>query len=113
LLPELHHPNVLRLYEIFMHHSNIHLVLECMSGDLEQLLRGLAAQGRTLSPADVKAYIRMILQGVEHCHQQWIMHRDLKVRHRGTVAGRVGRVCARSRVHFRRCWLAQEAMDAD
>jgi len=78
LLPELHHPHVLSLYEIFMHHSNIHLVLEYMTGDLEQLLRSMAAQGRALSPGDVKAYIRMILLGVQHCHQQFIMHRDLK-----------------------------------
>jgi cyclin-dependent kinase 7 len=80
LLQELHHPNVLSLYEIFVHHSNIHLVLEYMTGDLEHLIRGLAAQNRSLSHADIKAYIKMILQGMEHTHAQWIMHRDMKVR---------------------------------
>lgn len=78
LLQELNHPNVLKLMDIFNHHSNINLVLEYMTGDLEQLLRGLAAQHKPLPHGDIKAYMKMILQGMEHCHNSWILHRDMK-----------------------------------
>lgn len=71
LMCELSHPNVLRLLDCFSHHSNIHLVLEYMSGDLEGLLRGRAARQQPLAPADIKAYMKMLLQGIEHCHQNW------------------------------------------
>lgn len=78
LLQELNHPHVLKLLDIFSHHSNINLVLEYMVGDLEQLIRGCFAQKRPLPPQDIKAYMRMMLQGMEHCHKAWIAHRDMK-----------------------------------
>ena len=78
LLQELNHPHVLKLLDIFAHNSNINLVLEYMVGDLEQLIRGCFTQKRPLAPQDIKAYMRMVLQGMEHCHKNWIVHRDMK-----------------------------------
>ena len=69
---------MLKLFDIFNHHSNINLVLEFMVGDMEQMLRGMAAQHKPLQPADIKAYMKMILSGIEHCHQNYVMHRDMK-----------------------------------
>jgi cyclin-dependent kinase 7 len=88
LLQELDHPNVLKLMDIFSHHSNINLVLEYMTGDLEGLIRSRLREQKPLSPADIKAYMKMILEGIEHCHQRWIMHRDMKVRGQDTCATR-------------------------
>uniref|UniRef100_A0A8C3AQY5 Cyclin-dependent kinase 7 n=1 Tax=Cyclopterus lumpus TaxID=8103 RepID=A0A8C3AQY5_CYCLU len=31
-----------------------------------------------LTPANIKAYILMTLQGLEYMHQNWVLHRDLK-----------------------------------
>lgn len=78
LLQELDHPNVLRLMDIFSHHSNINLVIEYMVGDMEGLIKGMARDSKPLPHADVKAYMKMILQGIEHCHERWIVHRDMK-----------------------------------
>lgn len=50
-------------------------VFEYCESDLEQLIR----DHRTLlSSGDVKAYMRMILQGLSGCHAAWILHRDIK-----------------------------------
>ena len=78
LLQELSHPNVLKLLDIFSHHSNINLVLEYMTGDLEGLIRSRAKAQQPLSAGDIKAYMKMILQGMQHCHERWILHRDMK-----------------------------------
>jgi cyclin-dependent kinase 7 len=78
LMAELRHPNVLRLLDIFSHHQNIVLTLEYMHGDMENLIKGRAAVQKSLSAGDVKAYMKMLLQGIEACHQNFIMHRDLK-----------------------------------
>ena len=94
LLQELNHPNVLKLMDIFNHHSNINLVLEYMTGDLEQLLRGLAAQHKPLPHGDIKAYLKMILQGMEHCHNSWILHRDMKPVHNTHSHMARARTCA-------------------
>lgn len=78
LLQELRHPNILGLLDVFNHRSNINLVLDYATGDLEGLLRGRAARQAPLAPADIKAYMKMLLKAVEHCHQNWILHRDIK-----------------------------------
>lgn len=78
LLQELDHPNVLRLLDIFAHHANINLVLEYMTGDLEGLIRWRAREQKPLAPGDVKAYMHQVLEGMHHCHERFIMHRDMK-----------------------------------
>lgn len=78
LLAELHHPNVIGLLDVFHSSSNVSLVLEYMTGDLEAIIRARATSGKTLSAADCKAYMRMLLEGIAHCHSNFIMHRDLK-----------------------------------
>jgi len=75
LLQELDHPNVMKVLDIFSHSSNINVVLEYMSTDLDHILRSKEV---LLSPGDVKAYLKMLLSAVEHCHKNWILHRDIK-----------------------------------
>jgi cyclin-dependent kinase 7 len=50
-------------------------VLEFCDSDLEALIK---AKGVVLSPGDIKAYMSMLLQALQACHQHWILHRDVK-----------------------------------
>uniref|UniRef100_A0A673A0U4 Cyclin-dependent kinase 7 n=1 Tax=Sphaeramia orbicularis TaxID=375764 RepID=A0A673A0U4_9TELE len=75
LLQELHHPNIIGLLDAFGHKSNISLVFDFMETDLEVIIKDTSL---VLTPAHIKAYILMTLQGLEYMHQHWVLHRDLK-----------------------------------
>ncbi|KAF6729775.1 Cyclin-dependent kinase 7 [Oryzias melastigma] len=75
LLQELHHPNIIGLLDAFGHKSNISLVFDFMETDLEVIIKDTSL---VLTPANIKAYILMTLQGLEYMHHHWILHRDLK-----------------------------------
>lgn len=74
-LQELDHPNVVRLLDFFPQASSLVLVFEFMQSDLGAVLRGAR---KPLAEAQVKTYMLMLLKGVEYCHENSIMHRDLK-----------------------------------
>jgi cyclin-dependent kinase 7 len=67
---------MLQLLDIFVHKQNVYLVFELMQTDLERVIR---AQEITLTPADIKAYMHMLILGTEHCHANFIMHRVRRV----------------------------------
>ncbi|XP_028269899.1 cyclin-dependent kinase 7 isoform X2 [Parambassis ranga] len=46
-----------------------------METDLEVIIKDTSL---VLTPANIKAYILMTLQGLEYMHQHWVLHRDLK-----------------------------------
>ncbi|KAJ3604088.1 hypothetical protein NHX12_028829 [Muraenolepis orangiensis] len=75
LLQELHHPNIIGLLDAFGHKSNISLVFDFMETDLEVIIKDTSL---VLTPAHIKAYIQMTLQGLEYMHHHWVLHRDLK-----------------------------------
>uniref|UniRef100_A0A8D0DG05 Cyclin-dependent kinase 7 n=1 Tax=Salvator merianae TaxID=96440 RepID=A0A8D0DG05_SALMN len=75
LLPELSHPNIIGLLDAFGHKSNISLVFDFMETDLEVIIKDTSL---VLTPAHIKAYMLMTLQGLEYLHDHWILHRDLK-----------------------------------
>mgnify|MGYP003304809339 CR=1 FL=1 len=75
-LRELQHENVIELIDVFPHKRNLYLVYEYMTSDLEAVIKDKA--NLRLREADVKAYMRAILQGLAACHGHWIMHRDVK-----------------------------------
>ena len=66
------HENILQLYSYFADKGNIYLVLEFISGgNLHDLEKPFSA--------DMSArFIRDICNGLSHCHQHKIIHRDLK-----------------------------------
>lgn len=74
LLQELEHPNVMKVLEIFNHEDNINIVMPFMDTDLSDIINSDVV----ISAADVKAYMKMIIQGVDYCHRNWVLHRDLK-----------------------------------
>lgn len=75
LLHELQHINVIGLLDVFGHKSNVSLVFDFMDTDLEIIIKDPKI---VLTPANIKAYMIMTLQGLEYLHLNWILHRDLK-----------------------------------
>ena len=75
VLKELRSPHVVLLLDVFTHKRNLSLVFEYMESDLEAIIRSRTI---LLTPADIKSYMRMTLEGVKVCHENFIMHRDLK-----------------------------------
>ncbi|GJP36361.1 hypothetical protein CLOM_g20875 [Closterium sp. NIES-68] len=75
LLQELHHPHIIELIDIYPHKRNLNLVLEFMETDLENIIKDRSLH---LSPADIKAFMRMTLEGLAYCHGKWVLHRDMK-----------------------------------
>ncbi|KAK3257019.1 cyclin-dependent kinase, partial [Cymbomonas tetramitiformis] len=74
-LKELSHPHIVSLIEVFTRKSNIYLVFEFMTSDLEAVIKDATIP---LKRSDVKAYLQMTLKAVAHCHKCWVLHRDLK-----------------------------------
>jgi cyclin-dependent kinase 7 len=75
LLKELKDPNIIELIDAFPHKGNLHLVFEFMESDLEAVIRD---RNIVLSPADIKSYLQMTLQGLAFVHKKWVLHRDMK-----------------------------------
>ncbi|KAH9878493.1 hypothetical protein IAQ61_001765 [Plenodomus lingam] len=76
-LSELSHPNIVRLHAVFSSkEQNLSLVLEYLPrGDLEQLWKNHEI---TYGPADIKAWANMLCQGIWFCHENHVLHRDIK-----------------------------------
>jgi cyclin-dependent kinase 7 len=75
LLQELSHKNIIGLLDVFGHRSNVSLVFEFMDTDLEVIIKDNSI---ILTPAHIKSYTLMTLEGLEYMHLNWILHRDLK-----------------------------------
>ncbi|KAF2474486.1 serine/threonine-protein kinase-like protein [Lindgomyces ingoldianus] len=76
-LSELEHPNVIKLHAVFStKDQNISLVLEHLPlGDLETLWK---THTISYTSADIKAWANMLAQAVWFCHENFILHRDIK-----------------------------------
>ncbi|XVF49546.1 hypothetical protein PTKIN_Ptkin04bG0021400 [Pterospermum kingtungense] len=77
LLRKLDHPNVIKLEGLVTSRMScsLYLVFEYMEHDLA----GLAAcQGIKFTEPQVKCYMKQLLSGLEHCHKQGVLHRDIK-----------------------------------
>uniref|UniRef100_A0A7I4F5E5 Protein kinase domain-containing protein n=2 Tax=Physcomitrium patens TaxID=3218 RepID=A0A7I4F5E5_PHYPA len=77
VLRRLDHPNVVKLEGLVTSRMScsLYLVFEYMEHDLA----GLAAcPGIMFTEAQVKCYMQQLLRGLEHCHRQGVLHRDIK-----------------------------------
>lgn len=74
-LRELEHQNVISLLDVFSSKTNLNLVLEWLETDLEMIIKNHTL---VFLPADIKSWIAMTLRGLEFCHRNFILHRDLK-----------------------------------
>lgn len=77
-LQELSHPNIIALKSVFSSKDqNINLVLEFLPlGDLEQLIRDV--DGVRYGAADIKAWMGMLGRAIWFCHENFVLHRDIK-----------------------------------
>ncbi|KAJ3311529.1 TFIIH complex serine/threonine-protein kinase subunit kin28, partial [Gonapodya sp. JEL0774] len=73
-LRELHHPNIIQLYDVFSEKRSLCFVLEYLPTDLEQLIRSKVI----FHSQDIKSWMLMLLRGLYHLHRCHIIHRDLK-----------------------------------
>lgn len=69
------HKNVIKLFDIYSHRKRLYLVFEFCDITLEDVVKDKKVQ---LPQADIKSYMKMLLEGVDFCHKSWILHRDLK-----------------------------------
>ncbi|SPQ21140.1 b96d6744-3349-426a-a6a0-e72b53661a78 [Thermothielavioides terrestris] len=77
-LRELHHPNIISLLSVFSSKDqNLNLVLEYLPlGDLEMLIRDVDRV--RYGAADIKAWMGMLARAVWFCHDNFVLHRDIK-----------------------------------
>ncbi|KAF2003506.1 serine/threonine-protein kinase-like protein [Amniculicola lignicola CBS 123094] len=76
-LSELSHPYIIKLHNVFStKDQNISLVLEHLPcGDLEALWKNPTL---SYSTAEIKAWASMLCQAVWFCHENSVLHRDIK-----------------------------------
>ncbi|KAK1376089.1 putative serine/threonine-protein kinase [Heracleum sosnowskyi] len=77
VLKKLDHPNVIKLEGLVTSRmsSSLYLVFEYFDHDLA----GLAAiQDIKFSEPQVKCFMKQLLSGLEHCHSNGVLHRDIK-----------------------------------
>eukprot|EP01095_Lingulamoeba_sp_RSL-Kostka_P011030 TRINITY_DN4096_c0_g1_i1.p1 TRINITY_DN4096_c0_g1~~TRINITY_DN4096_c0_g1_i1.p1 ORF type:complete len:333 (+),score=89.24 TRINITY_DN4096_c0_g1_i1:141-1001(+) len=75
LLQELKHENIMELKDVFSYKNQIHMVLAFLPLELRHIIDDKNIE---LSPAHIKSYLKMILEGMKYLHKRWILHRDLK-----------------------------------
>jgi len=77
-LQELSHPNIISLLGVFSSKDqNLNLVLEFLPlGDLEMLIKD--TKNIHYGTADIKAWMGMLSRGIWFCHENFVLHRDIK-----------------------------------
>ncbi|KAK7792488.1 hypothetical protein R5R35_011037 [Gryllus longicercus] len=71
----IHHPNIIRLYEVLETYSRIHLVLEYAGGG--ELFNKITSAGR-FTESEARSIFSQITSAVKYMHGKKIIHRDIK-----------------------------------
>ncbi|XP_066529334.1 NUAK family SNF1-like kinase 2 [Hoplias malabaricus] len=75
IMSSLNHPYIVSIYEVFENKDKIVIVMEYASkGDLFDLI-----SERQISEKEARHFFRQIVSAVHYCHQNGIVHRDLKL----------------------------------
>lgn len=77
-LREMQCENVIALIDVFSSgttNPSLNLVLEFLDTNMEALIQDRAL---IFTPADVKAWMGMMLRGLDYCHHMGCLHRDMK-----------------------------------
>ncbi|XP_020789850.1 NUAK family SNF1-like kinase 2 [Boleophthalmus pectinirostris] len=76
IMSSLCHPHIITIYEVFENKDKIVIVMEYASrGDLYDYI----CDKRNLSEREARHFFRQIVSAVHYCHQNGIVHRDLKL----------------------------------
>jgi calcium/calmodulin-dependent protein kinase I len=75
VLQELHHPNIIRLYDVFEEKDYYYLVTEkMMGGELFDRI----VQKSYYNEKEARDVCVILFKAIEYCHQHQVAHRDLK-----------------------------------
>nr|XP_023018837.1 calcium/calmodulin-dependent protein kinase type II alpha chain [Leptinotarsa decemlineata] len=74
---KLQHPNIVRLHDSIQEENFHYLVFDLVTGG--ELFEDIVAR-EFYSEADASHCIQQILESVNHCHQNGVVHRDLKLK---------------------------------
>ncbi|KAF8392925.1 hypothetical protein HHK36_021165 [Tetracentron sinense] len=71
----LHHPNIVRIFEVIATKTKIYIVMEYISGgQLSDKMYYL----KKLSEEEARKYFQQLIDAVDYCHVRCVYHRDLK-----------------------------------
>ncbi|EIM81748.1 Pkinase-domain-containing protein [Stereum hirsutum FP-91666 SS1] len=77
LMKELKHINVLRLHDVIHTETKLVLIFEYCERDLKKYMDQNGDHG-ALDPMTVRSFIYQLLMGTAYCHENRVLHRDLK-----------------------------------
>ncbi|CAL8337005.1 unnamed protein product [Lota lota] len=76
IMSSLSHPHIITIYEVFENKDKIVIVMEYASrGDLYDYI----CETQKISEREARHFFRQIVSAVHYCHQNGIVHRDLKL----------------------------------
>ena len=79
VLNRIDHPNVVKLCEIFEDDQNFYMVMELMEGgNLQMRITQLRDSSKKISEKEIAQIIYPIVDAMEYCHYNNVVHRDLK-----------------------------------
>jgi len=78
LMKELKHENVVALHDVIHTENKLMLVFEYMDKDLKKYMDSRGGDRGQLEPATIKSFMRQLLAGIAFCHENRVLHRDLK-----------------------------------
>ena len=81
ILAQVHHPNIIRLEDVYEDQKYLHLVTElCTGGELYEKICKYAENPdkQRFDEADAARIIGEVLDAIAYCHEVNIVHRDLK-----------------------------------
>ncbi|KAI0700423.1 Pkinase-domain-containing protein [Cytidiella melzeri] len=77
LMKELKHVNIVRLYDVIHTETKLVLIFEYCERDLKKYMDAHGERG-ALDPITVRSFFWQLMRGTEFCHQNRVLHRDLK-----------------------------------
>src|SRR5271154_3529624 len=76
-MKELKHENIVSLHDVIHTENKLMLVFEYMDKDLKKYMDTNGDRG-ALNPLTIKSFMHQLLQGIDFCHANRVLHRDLK-----------------------------------
>nr|GAT57546.1 predicted protein [Mycena chlorophos] len=77
LMKELKHVNIVRLHDVIHTETKLVLIFEFCDSDLKKYMDQHGDRG-ALDPATVRSFLWQLLKGTNFCHENQVLHRDLK-----------------------------------
>ena len=77
LMKELKHENIVSLHDVIHTENKLMLVFEYMDKDLKKYMDSRGDRGQ-LDAVTIKSFMQQLLRGIDFCHENRVLHRDLK-----------------------------------